>query len=1249
MIRDQLDLFAGRQEAIHLFEKLYERRADEPWAFLPILSLVGPAGYGKSLFIHQLYFDYCNTPSLPHISLDFGRKDAPHDLLNILGTLRNSLGRQRDAHGQALEFPRFDIIYARLKRSEGQQDDEVDEFEELFGEFSDLIGLAGNIHVVLGLLLFILKFIFRIPPLHSLLRWLVERAHQSAARRPEWRWYQDQINRFKELNLPANASVDQILRRLSEMCVVGGPEREFLIQQILPKAFLADLRYGIYDNEVPMLRSGPCYVVIFLDTFEALLRNAEPTARQLLEALALNEYRKRGDSDPLLLIVGCEGRLPDMSRDQLNRHFPADSDVGKKSTQERAEALYQHWERQLPPPENRQNLKLGNLYLPLPLSPLTLDATRDYLLRLDQRNQTAIFANQALIEEIYRATQGYPIFLERMATALQAGIQNTASGIRGVESLLISDQGEQIVDRLLALHCKQVEERAFMLSAIPRVLTQEVLRLILEQLRPEPLNDHTLHNEWRDYRHRLFLLSNEDKQSITFVPGVRALFLCKLQIETAASDSDYVHVHQSLYNYFNQRIEECLRKNGTRSREDVLERSYHALALGDYESVMQLAVYARQKEPALWEDLLKVIAQAPSQKLPYTEVMQQAAEGLYQARRHVDAHEADKALLEAVRSIVLYTWLLADPGSESKHVSSLWFNLGKAYQCLQEVDLSIQRDVATSCFQHANELLDPPQPVVVPPVPSGTRPAGLTVLRPKHPSRVQQLVQDTYRAVISSRVLQILLSVVLLFTVLISLLVSRLVVVPSPPSPTPDPFALPAAELHPGSSNGWIGATVEPDKEFVGLSDGSVPFDYLRPDGTLKIRAATQLHQGKLTDAYATLQQAAQSDVNDAEALIYLQDVQIRLSGKPCTVFVVATRIIEDSSEGVNDGRDNLQGAYVAQKEYDTTHPDTPICLYIANLGVSSGYEANVAQQLVNATTAGHGTIKGLIGWPGLLDSPTSQSAVHLLGQAHLPIVSPDSYDQLQFIPNVFHVAPSRQDQGRRAALYAEQVLHKTQAAIITDPADPYSRGLADGFVQRFEEDGNQVVALQTYSSGHTDASTLAAELQSALAAHPDFIYFTGNVDDGNVLLAQLRADGSPVPLLGSEQLYAFVGFSADAQPGLNGLAFTSGAYADEPSALHMKGLYALDFDSQDPNHVRQYGYSRPDSETILSYDAMETLIIAYTSAAGLQSIQQALASVHIQGASRTLISFTHLQELADQSLLVLFIDQQDQIRFYPI
>ncbi len=475
-------------------------------------------------------------------------------------------------------FPRFDILYARLKRSEGQEGEKADGMQELFDEFSDVIGLVGNVHFLLGLLLLTLKFVVRLPPLHTLVRWVIAWAYQRAGNQVQWRWYQDQVRKFRELNLPDNASMSKIRERLNEMCIIGGPEREFLIEQILPKAFLADLRYGASDTESSMLLNGPQYIVIFLDSFEVLLRSAESTARHLLEALALNEYRKRGESDPLLLIVGSEDRLPDMSREQLNRHFPPKVDTTGQSVQERTKVLYEAWIRQLPPSGNRRTLRLRDIYLPLPLSTLVLDGTRDYLLRLDQHNETAIFTNEALIEDIHRITQDYPIFLERVAAALQTSVQHAGSSIRALKALFDSEQGEQIVDRLLVLHCKQVEERMFMLSAIPRTLTPELLRLVLEQTFPGQIDANTLNDEWRRFRHLPFLLASEDKQHVTFVPGIRALFLCKLRIVTKEFDGDYISTHQRLYHYFQGRIDQSSQAKGTKNQQDVLECCYHAMA-----------------------------------------------------------------------------------------------------------------------------------------------------------------------------------------------------------------------------------------------------------------------------------------------------------------------------------------------------------------------------------------------------------------------------------------------------------------------------------------------------------------------------------------------------------------------------------------------------------------------------------------------------------------------------------------------
>src|SRR5215470_5845973 len=106
MSKNQHDLFTDREEAISLFERqLNEQNTNGPWPLLPVLSLVGPAGYGKSRFIRQLGLYHCGTPPHPHTSLDFSRSGDSQDLLNILGRLRNKLQRQRDERGHLLTFP----------------------------------------------------------------------------------------------------------------------------------------------------------------------------------------------------------------------------------------------------------------------------------------------------------------------------------------------------------------------------------------------------------------------------------------------------------------------------------------------------------------------------------------------------------------------------------------------------------------------------------------------------------------------------------------------------------------------------------------------------------------------------------------------------------------------------------------------------------------------------------------------------------------------------------------------------------------------------------------------------------------------------------------------------------------------------------------------------------------------------------------------------------------------------------------
>ncbi|MBV9230205.1 MAG: protein kinase, partial [Chloroflexi bacterium] len=102
--------------------------------------------------------------------------------------------------------------------------------------------------------------------------------------------------------------------------------------------------------------------------------------------------------------------------------------------------------------------------------------------------------------------------------------------------------------------------------------------------------------------------------------------------------------------------------------------------------------------------------------------------------------------------------------------------------------------------------------------------------------------------------------------------------------------------------------------ELIGISDGTVALDTNRADGSLKTQAADKLKQGDAGSAVALWNQAVSQESNDAEALIYLEDQ--RIANAPHITLVVGTMPSGDPSI-LGVGRDDLHGAYLAQKEFN--------------------------------------------------------------------------------------------------------------------------------------------------------------------------------------------------------------------------------------------------------------------------------------------------------------------------------------------
>ncbi len=142
---------------------------------------------------------------------------------------------------------------------------------------------------------------------------------------------------------------------------------------------------------------------------------------------------------------------------------------------------------------------------------------------------------------------------------------------------------------------------------------------------------------------------------------------------------------------------------------------------------------------------------------------------------------------------------------------------------------------------------------------------------------------------------------------------------------------------------------------------------------------------------------------------------------------------------------------------------------------------------------------------------------------------------------------------------------------------------------------GSVIIDTESYTVG--DSKELPLLLQKALSFKPDLIYFSGYSDDLSVLLINLPASQPNLQVLGGDALYQLNGYLTSARAGFSRLHFTAFAYPDEWTMLQMGeqpsffSEYKAAFNPTGRYPDGQYGYTRADSDVILSYDAMFALL----------------------------------------------------------
>lgn len=403
-----------------------------------------------------------------------------------------------------------------------------------------------------------------------------------------------------------------------------------------------------------------------------------------------------------------------------------------------------------------------------------------------------------------------------------------------------------------------------------------------------------------------------------------------------------------------------------------------------------------------------------------------------------------------------------------------------------------------------------------------------------------------------------------------------------------------ASPLNVFANEPGMGTFQDTTGETVGLSNGSTIFD--QEDQAAVVADMQQAAQARINGDQAkfdsSLRSAQNEDPANAEAKIYAENDIVLAKQLPYITLVLGIAL---TSTNIGGSRDILQGAYVAQKEYNdqiaATNSHCPLLvLLLANSGSVDTNAATVAEDIIQVQKANKSII-GVVGWS--LSSPTI-NAINTLNSSpdKMWMISPNATsDDLEGIPHLLRIVSSDKAQVQVSARYAYNILHAKKVAIFYQTGDSYSASLAAAFQQ--DAPNPQSTIFIPYTTG----DDFAQELQDQVKGKVDVIYIAGLVGDATHLLDDLPSAGlSPTfPVMGGDGL-AVLNDYLKGQSGLNRLVFTTYAAIDPSSTAALTQFlheYQSDFDTSLPPHLPN-GLNNLDSDVMLSYEAVKVFLRGY-------------------------------------------------------
>lgn len=253
---------------------------------------------------------------------------------------------------------------------------------------------------------------------------------------------------------------------------------------------------------------------------------------------------------------------------------------------------------------------------------------------------------------------------------------------------------------------------------------------------------------------------------------------------------------------------------------------------------------------------------------------------------------------------------------------------------------------------------------------------------------------------------------------------------------------------------------------------------------------------------------------------------------------------------------------------------------------------AAAAQKLINQNQ--------VLAMIGANASRNAIPAASVAESAKVPMISPWSTNVklTQGKKYVFRACFIDDFQGVVCAKFSLNNLGARTAAVLYDVASEYNKGIAEVYKKSFEENGGQIVAFETYTTGDKDFS---AQLTKIVAANPDVLFLPNYYSEVPLQVQQARRVGYQGKFLGSDSW-------GSAEIITLGGTDMEGSYFSTHYASDIATERAQKFISA---YKAKYN-SVPDDVAALTYDAVQLLCQAIKAAGKIEreAVREALSKV---------------------------------------